>query len=53
MGRLIYDAVLGNDFNLALAALLLATAFTLAGNLAADIALGLLDPRTSAAAGEG
>lgn len=48
MGRLIYDAVLGNDFNLALAALLLATAFTLTGNLMADIALALLDPRIAA-----
>lgn len=48
MGRLIYDAVLGNDFNLALAALLLATAFTLTGNLVADIALALLDPRIAA-----
>ncbi len=26
MGKLIYDAILGNDFNLALAGLLLATA---------------------------
>jgi peptide/nickel transport system permease protein len=47
MGKLIYDAVLGNDFNLALTALLLATAFTLAGNLAADVAYGVLDPRIS------
>jgi peptide/nickel transport system permease protein len=45
MGRLIYDAVLGNDYNLALAALLLATAFTLAGNLLADLAYVLLDRR--------
>ncbi|MBK8176325.1 MAG: ABC transporter permease [Rhodospirillales bacterium] len=45
MGRLIYDAILGNDYNLALAALLLATAFTLAGSLLADLALVLLDPR--------
>lgn len=47
MGRLIYDAVLGNDYNLALAALLLATAFTLAGSLLADLAYVLLDPRIS------
>ena len=47
MGQLIYDAVLGNDYNLALAALLLATALTLAGNLLADLAYALLDPRIS------
>lgn len=45
MGRLIYDAILGNDYNLALAALLLATALTLLGNLLADIGLVLLDRR--------
>lgn len=45
MGKLIYDAVLGNDFNLALAALLLATAATLAANLLADLAHAWLDPR--------
>jgi peptide/nickel transport system permease protein len=45
MGKLIYDAVLGNDFNLALAALLLATAATLAANLIADVAHAWLDPR--------
>ena len=45
MGRLIYDAVMGNDYNLALAGLMLATALTLAGNLLADIAYGLLDRR--------
>ena len=38
MGRLIYDAILGNDYNLALAALLLATLLTLLGNLLADLA---------------
>lgn len=47
MGRLIYEAVLGNDYNLALAALLLATAFTLAGSLLADLAYVLLDRRIS------
>ena len=45
MGRLIYDAILGNDYNLALAALLLATAVTLAFNLLADLAYQQLDPR--------
>jgi peptide/nickel transport system permease protein len=45
MGKLIYDSVLGNDFNLALAALMLATLVTLLCNLAADILYFWLDPR--------
>ncbi|MGI9304066.1 MAG: ABC transporter permease [Gammaproteobacteria bacterium] len=45
MGRLIYDSIMGNDFNLALVALLLATLVTLAGNLLADLAYAWLDPR--------
>ena len=45
MGKLIYDAILGNDFNLALAGLLLATVMVLVGNLAADIAYAAIDPR--------
>lgn len=47
MGKLIFDAVMGNDYNLALASLLLATAVTLAANLAADLAYFWLDPRVS------
>jgi peptide/nickel transport system permease protein len=46
-GKLIFDAILGNDFNLALAGLLLATAVTLLSNLAADIAYAAIDPRIS------
>jgi peptide/nickel transport system permease protein len=45
MGKLIFDAVMGNDYNLALASLLLATAVTLAANFAADLAYFWLDPR--------
>lgn len=45
MGKMIYDAILGNDFNLALTGLLFATLVTLVSNLAADIAYGWLDPR--------
>lgn len=45
MGKLIFDAVMGNDYALALAALLLATAVTLLGNALADVAYGWLDPR--------
>jgi peptide/nickel transport system permease protein len=44
---MIYDAILGNDFNLALIALLLATLVTLLGNLLADLAYAWLDPRVT------
>lgn len=47
MGRLTYDAILGNDFNLALVALLFATLVTLVGNFLADVAYVALDPRVS------
>jgi peptide/nickel transport system permease protein len=45
MGKLIYDSVMGNDYNLALVGLLLACAMTLLGNLMADLAYAALDPR--------
>jgi peptide/nickel transport system permease protein len=45
MGKLIFDAIMGNDYNLALVALLFATFTTLAGNLGADLAYARLDPR--------
>jgi len=47
MGKLIFDAVMGNDYNLALAALLLATVTAMIANLAADLAYAWLDPRVS------
>jgi peptide/nickel transport system permease protein len=47
MGKMIYDAILGNDFNLALIGLLLATLTTLLANLAADLCYVWLDPRIS------
>ena len=47
MGKMIYDAVLGNDYNLALIGLRFATALTLIGNLLADIGYVWLDPRIS------
>ena len=45
MGKMIYDSILGNDFNLALTGLLFATLITLLSNLLADLAYGWLDPR--------
>jgi len=47
MGKMIYDAILGNDYNLALVGLMFATALTLIGNLLADIGYVWLDPRVS------
>lgn len=45
MGRLIYDAVLGNDFNLALVCLLFVAFMILIGNYLVDILYTKLDPR--------
>jgi peptide/nickel transport system permease protein len=45
MGKTVYDAVMGNDYNLALMGLLFATALTLLANLLADLAYAWLDPR--------
>ncbi len=47
MGKLIYDSVMGNDYNLALVGLLFATLLTLLANLAADVCYAWLDPRIS------
>ena len=49
LGKMIYDSILGNDFNLALSGLLFATLATLISNLLADLAYGWLDPRISLA----
>jgi peptide/nickel transport system permease protein len=45
MGRMIYDSVMGNDYNLALAGLLIATVLTMLANLVADLLYAWLDPR--------
>jgi len=45
MGKMIYDSILSNDFNLALIGLLFATLTTLMANLLADLAYVALDPR--------
>ncbi len=52
MGKMMYDAILGNDFNLALVGLLFATGATLLGNFLADISQVVLDPRVSFASRE-
>ena len=45
MGKLMFDAVMGNDFNLATIGFLLLTSFVMLGNFMADVAYTLLDPR--------
>jgi peptide/nickel transport system permease protein len=45
MGKTIYDAIMGNDYNLALVGLLFATLVTLLANLLADLCYVWLDPR--------
>jgi len=52
MGKLMYDAILGNDYNLALVGLLFATGATLIGNLLADAGQVALDPRVTFGARE-
>ena len=47
MGKLLFDAVMGNDYNLALVALLFGTGVTLAANLAADVSYAAIDPRVT------
>jgi peptide/nickel transport system permease protein len=45
MGRLIFESIMDNDYNLALVCLLLTTATILAANILVDIAYTKLDPR--------
>jgi peptide/nickel transport system permease protein len=47
MGKAIYQAILDNDYNLALVGLLVATFATILGNLLADFAYAWVDPRVS------
>ena len=47
MGKAIYQAILDNDYNLALVGLLITTLATIVGNLLADLALVAVDPRVS------
>ena len=49
MGKAIYQAILDNDYNLALVGLLVATLATIVGNLLADLAYAWVDPRVSIA----
>ena len=45
MGSLIYKAIQGNDYPIAMVSLLIVTAMTLTCNYMADIVYALIDPR--------
>ena len=49
MGKTMFQAILDNDYNLALVGLLVTTFATIVGNLMADLALVVVDPRVSLA----
>jgi peptide/nickel transport system permease protein len=53
MGRLTYEAILSFDVPVVLAATLLASVLVVAGNLGADVAMALLDPRVKLGGREG
>lgn len=46
MGKLLFDAVMGNDFNLALCGFFILTVCVVLANLCADALYGWLDPRS-------
>jgi len=46
-GKLIFDSIMGNDYNMALISLLFSTVLVLLGNLIADLLYAWLDPRIS------
>ncbi len=47
MGKLIYDSIMGNDYNVAMVSLLFATMVVVLANLLADVCYAWLDPRIS------
>ena len=47
LGRLIYNSIMGNDYNVAMVGLLLVVGMVLTMNLVADILYAVVDPRVS------
>ncbi len=47
MGKLLYDSIIGNDFNVAMVCLMLSVFMVLLMSLFADLLYGWLDPRIS------
>lgn len=47
VGKLVYDSILANDFNVAMVSFMIAVSMVLLMNLLADILYGVVDPRIS------
>ncbi len=47
VGKLVYDSIIGNDFNVAMVSFIISVTMVLLMNLIADIAYGFADPRIS------
>jgi peptide/nickel transport system permease protein len=47
VGKLVYDSIIGNDFNVAMVACIISVSMVLTMNLLADILYGFADPRIS------
>jgi peptide/nickel transport system permease protein len=47
VGKLVYDSIIGNDFNVAMVSFIISVTMVLLMNLLADIAYGFADPRIS------
>lgn len=47
VGKLLYDAIIGNDFNVAMVSFMISVGMVLLMNLVADILYGIADPRIS------
>ena len=47
VGKLVYDSIIGNDFNVAMVSFIISVTMVLIMNLIADIAYGFADPRIS------
>jgi peptide/nickel transport system permease protein len=51
VGKLVYDSVIGNDYNVAMIAFMVSAAMVLIMNLVADILYGVADPRIASVRG--
>lgn len=47
VGKLVYDSIMGNDFNVAMVSFIISVSMVLIMNLIADILYGFVDPRIS------
>jgi peptide/nickel transport system permease protein len=47
VGKLVYDSIIGNDFNVAMVTFLISVASVLGFNMIADLLYGIVDPRIS------